>query len=931
VLPSVEYFEILNELEMLGKNEFPTRHIFQRWEKKLFQYDNLSLNNDIAQHSDFQLAVQETCLRILGINRSRDPDDNVERFLFSHLQNSSKIARERGSLGFAEGCLHRLGKIASKVHGSNRLSLLRVRLEEAKLMECRGHYRVAVHGTKLIAAELEKNILNDNFEYNAYELKAENLLLCGVWSLRHKIESAKCVQESYLMPAAEVCHKLWEERKSDMDARCLSASCLALAQNATSLFETVFSRIRSREWGAKISFLEDQKTLSRELESELKKVGKKNESNADRAHRIKVTRTINQLEEEKQNQENELGPYAELALQSFGESLSMAENSSRENWTRCVFQMVSIWFAVYQILPIINETVSNLLEVVPSYRFVPLAHQLFARISSKEGEEFEKFQVTLQKLVCLMCRDHPYHCLPMIYSLINGRDQGRDSDTCDPKVRAAKTIMACLREYADENQLGLYNSYESITLWYHELAKAKLSEEQRRKRKNIEISSVVKVRNHRNFFKSFRFPPCIFTRPPILQENHAYGDFTTEPLGTELLKEVLPRFDVTPTGITHPKIVICCGSMGTEFKQLVKLDDIRQDSIMQQVFNYTNELMKSRNSSFISNRGNKKTSSKSLCKHLKLATYNVIPLSPETGILEWVENSQSLNEYLVGSRITLGAHSRYCEGEWKHMMCSEKMKKANSTEKRKVFDLVCENISPVFRYFFVEVFGHNLQAWHTARMAYTRSCAVSSIVGHILGIGDRHNNNILINKKTGELVHIDFGIVFEQGRLLTIPETVPFRLTRDIVDGMGPLGTEGTFASAAEETIRILRENSSALLTILSAIVNDPLYEWKKSAAKARARQESEQDFDHNREKGIRGNGSHGGVVGSFNPIAVGDESHNLAAEHAIARIKEKIQGYEEGTSNEQQSAEGQVQLLINCARDPGNLCVIYHGWAPWL
>ena len=35
----------------------------------------------------------------------------------------------------------------------------------------------------------------------------------------------------------------------------------------------------------------------------------------------------------------------------------------------------------------------------------------------------------------------------------------------------------------------------------------------------------------------------------------------------------------------------------------------------------------------------------------------------------------------------------------------------------------------------------------------------------MLGIGDRHSNNILVHQKTGEVVHIDFGIVFEQGKV----------------------------------------------------------------------------------------------------------------------------------------------------------------------
>ncbi len=39
-----------------------------------------------------------------------------------------------------------------------------------------------------------------------------------------------------------------------------------------------------------------------------------------------------------------------------------------------------------------------------------------------------------------------------------------------------------------------------------------------------------------------------------------------------------------------------------------------------------------------------------------------------------------------------------------------------------------------------------------------------------------------------QVVHIDLGVAFEQGRFLNTPELVPFRLTRDVVDGMGATG-----------------------------------------------------------------------------------------------------------------------------------------------
>lgn len=46
-------------------------------------------------------------------------------------------------------------------------------------------------------------------------------------------------------------------------------------------------------------------------------------------------------------------------------------------------------------------------------------------------------------------------------------------------------------------------------------------------------------------------------------------------------------------------------------------------------------------------------------------------------------------------------------------------------------------------------------------------------------------------------------------------EQVPFRLTRDIVDGMGVTGVEGVFRRCCEEALLVMRMNKDALLTII--------------------------------------------------------------------------------------------------------------------
>jgi ataxia telangiectasia mutated family protein len=175
-----------------------------------------------------------------------------------------------------------------------------------------------------------------------------------------------------------------------------------------------------------------------------------------------------------------------------------------------------------------------------------------------------------------------------------------------------------------------------------------------------------------------------------------------------------------------------------------------------------------------------------------------------------------------------------------------------------------------------------------------------------------------------------------RGQLLGIPELVPFRLTRNIVDGMGPCGTEGTFQKAAEETISVLRENSRDLVTILSAVVADPLYRWQTDPVEARRRQtEVEDQFDSKESKrksaknGLdRTTSVHTARAGTRIPS---NDKQNQAAIKTINKIKQKLEGYEDSTSGDQQGVEGQVQLLINSARDPNLLADMYVGWGPWI
>ena len=132
---------------------------------------------------------------------------------------------------------------------------------------------------------------------------------------------------------------------------------------------------------------------------------------------------------------------------------------------------------------------------------------------------------------------------------------------------------------------------------------------------------------------------------------------------------------------------------------------------------------------------------------------------------------------------------------------------------------------------------------------------------------------------TAEVIHIDFGFAFEQSKILPTPETVPFRLTRDIIDGFGPTGVEGTFRKSAEATMKVMRDHKESILTILEVLIFDPLYNWSVTPERAYRIQ-----FGKDPSATLKKQWAEAKV----------EQSINKLAERALIRVKQKLNGMEQ-------------------------------------
>jgi FKBP12-rapamycin complex-associated protein len=404
----------------------------------------------------------------------------------------------------------------------------------------------------------------------------------------------------------------------------------------------------------------------------------------------------------------------------------------------------------------------------------------------------------------------------------------------------------------------------------------------------------------------------------------------------------------------RPRKLTIKGSDGRDWEFLLKgHEDIRQDERVMQLLGLINGLLER----------DHETSD----RDLSIRRYGVVPLNLNSGLIGWVPNHEALHVLIRDYRET---HKIIINIEHRLMLqMAPDYDQLTLLQKVEVFNdaMSKTNGEDLKRVMWLK--SKNAEAWLDRRTNFTRSLATMSMVGYILGLGDRHPQNLLLDSVSGKVLHVDFGDCFEVAiHRDKFPETIPFRLTRMLRKAMDVSGIESNFRATCESVLRVLRQNQTNVMAMLEAFVYDPLVNWRLNALQdqgKRRRQRNQKKLANSMQgsagaiiaslaesaatnagvlsrrpsagaytyesshaaslRSSKGAAAGGGAAGNQDSL----RSLNSRAVDVINRVSSKLRGKDFPGCGELEVPE-QVQRLIEDATSVEHLCQCYLGWCPF-
>ncbi|XP_015115874.1 serine/threonine-protein kinase atr [Diachasma alloeum] len=497
---------------------------------------------------------------------------------------------------------------------------------------------------------------------------------------------------------------------------------------------------------------------------------------------------------------------------------------------------------------------------LPTYVWLTALSQLISRISHPSKDVQEQLIKILVKLMAA----HPQYCMWMMACVLNSKKSPLTSVLgSDKRPLSFKDRIWNHKSLQEPTIKKIMTSFRLLWEKLIEFTAFRIEGGVSRTKVSILCKDLPKLLKNPSF-GSIMMPTTQFFRLSLPADGALPDGY--DPLSNDRISIVGIEEEVTVmTSAQKPKKIMLRGSDGKRYSFMCKPDDdLRRDFRLMEFNGIVNKYLQK--------------DPESRQRRLYIRTYSVVPLHEKCGIIEWVQNLLPFRQALLG-----------IYKERKLGMSGEELRRlapplrTDLEIKRKLFvEKLLPRHPPVLGDWFRLMFP-DPYAWYEARTAYIRTTAVMSMVGYVLGLGDRHGENILFDCKCGDTVHVDFNCLFNTGETLKVPEKVPFRLTHNMVSAMGPLKYEGPFRKSCETTMRVLRTQARTLNSVLKPFVYT--------------------------------------------------ERVTTDAETNVRNIEQRLAGFVKlvDESMVKLSVKGQVNHLILDATSIDNLCQLYYGWGAQL
>ena len=410
-----------------------------------------------------------------------------------------------------------------------------------------------------------------------------------------------------------------------------------------------------------------------------------------------------------------------------------------------------------------------------------------------------------------------------------------------------------------------------------------------------------------------------------------------------------------------PKKITLRGSDGREYAFIAKgSEDLRQDERIQRLYRAMDSLLTQ--------------SPSARAKALRIRTFHVLPLTRRSGLIEFVHGTEPVGRILLNSsddaKKNIGnvsaRHEAFIKARGMFGLSGKKRKEIDGDaliqeDKMGVMCDLTKVPRPAHDDYLTAMANAELnaskkvlrglghpghspakdairqklqvasgcpEAFLAARRVFAASLAASSISGWIVGLGDRHCENILLDVAHGSLIHVDFGYAFGTGTsTLPIPEIVPFRATRTFLGALEPLDAKEWLEADMARVLTALQSGKNLLEGAMDIFIRDPILDWTRETQKGDdVEKHVEMRVMHARSK-----------LSLANPAFIcieqckpkhGQSAHWEGLQRLIIGDDDGVRAQAGETCKD---VDEQVECLMDMATDPRILANSWTGWKSWL